>query len=91
MIKQSSMQARTAATDLYQKDGHSTSKTLGAASGLITAATQKYTPNIGTDVRTSIKNGSKRRANSNHTTDKKVNLDKFLSVVQQRSNFTPTS
>ena len=31
---------------------------------------------------TSIKNGSKRRANSNHTADKKVNLDKFLSVVQ---------
>lgn len=39
----------------------------------------------------SIKNGSKRRANSNHTTDKKVNLDKFLSVVQQRSNFTPSN
>ena len=86
MIKQSSMQARTTAAD-----GHSTSKTLGAASGLITAASQKYTPNLGSDVRTSIKNGSKRRANSNHTTDKKVNLDKFLSVVQQRSNFTPTS
>lgn len=40
---------------------------------------------------TSIKAGSKRRANSNHTTDKKVNLDKFLSVVQQRSNFTPSN
>ena len=40
---------------------------------------------------TTIKNGSKRRANSNHTTDKKVNLDKFLSVVQQRSNFTPSN
>ena len=39
----------------------------------------------------SIKNGSKRRANSNHTVDKKVNLDKFLSVVQQRSNKTPSN
>jgi len=34
-----------------------------------------------TEVRSSVKNSSKRRANSNHTTDKKVNLDKFLSVV----------
>ena len=42
-------------------------------------------------VRSSAKHGSKRRASSNHTTDKKLNLDKFLSVVQQRSNFTPSN
>lgn len=40
-----------------------------------------------TDVRNSIKNGGKRRANSNTMSDKKVNLDKFLSAVQQRSNY----
>jgi len=45
-----------------------------------------------TEVRNSIKNGGKRRANSNTTTaEKKVNLDKFLSAVQQRSNFTPAA
>ena len=55
---------------------HGTSKTLGAAS------TQQNN-NVGSDsVKTNNKSvGSKRRANSNNTTDKKVNLDKFLSNV----------
>ena len=44
-----------------------------------------------TEVRSSVKTSSKRRANSNHTTEKKVNLDKFLSVVKQRSNCTPSN
>ena len=43
------------------------------------------------EVRQSLKMG-KRRANSNHV-EKKMNLDKFLSVVQnsQRANYTPSS
>ena len=96
------MQARTATSDSNKMDDdnqksqsrrsanvtfplHGTSKTLGAASA--------QHNNVGSDsVKTNNKSvGSKRRANSNNTTDKKVNLDKFLSNVQQRSNQTPVS
>ena len=36
----------------------------------------------------SVVNGGqpKRRANSNHSNEKKLNLDKFLNIVQQRTN-----
>ena len=75
MMKQSSLNPRTTTADLDSRKAN------------ITFTTQSHPKTIGikaganSDVRTSIKNGSKRRANSNHTADKKVNLDKFLSVV----------
>lgn len=80
MLKQSSLNART-----------STAEESGQRQN-ITFTIGKTNSNKNTDVRNSIKNGGKRRANSNTTTaDKKVNLDKFLCAVQQRSKFTPAN
>ena len=83
MMKQSSLNTRLGTADVETRKQNITFSTQSKTIGVKTVA--------GTDVRSSIKNGSKRRANSNHTADKKVNLDKFLSVVQQRSNYTPSS
>jgi hypothetical protein len=83
MLKQSSLTGpRTGTAEL---DSRKTNITFSTQSNVKSSTIKN------TEVRASIKNASKRRANSNNAADKKVNLDKFLSAVQQRSNFTPSS